>query len=377
MKPLSLAMTMVLAILPLSVVYAAPEIYGKAFVTTDYIDTNIEANSQQKRFGHDGRDTLQINSNFSRLGFRGSETLTDTTDLIYRLEYGTQIDGSDGVTLSSRDTYLGIDNQRFGEFRIGHNTSVLGYAYGPMVARAYWDNLGSTMLASNNIVSALNMLDYTRKDNSIVWISPQFESLPLDMVMQYATNEESDNRDAGVGAYAKYSSKAGINTSIALSHDIEANGSINAQDFVTDKNVDGQVDYGGDVIRGTVTLDMNHYIDMDAPIKLGAVYQRANYDFDGASTEKGVIVSANMDIQPFTNPASLYIQYNQTDNLNGIRHNASKQIVLGGEYEFKGNIIGHAYIGRNSTDYTDPMSDTRDAADIKVVAAGGGLEYLF
>ncbi len=195
--------------------------------------------------------------------------------------------------------------------------------------------------------------------------------------MQYATNENSDDRGAGFGAYAKYSSNKGITTGLAFSRDIEANGSINALDFVTDKNVDGQVNYGGDVIRGTITLDIDHYVDMKAPITLGAVYQQADYDFNGAATEKGVIVSANIRLKQFDHPAALYVQYNQTDNLNGIGNNESKQIVLGGEYEFKDNIIAHAYIGQNSTDYTNPMDDARDVADIKVVAAGGGLEYLF
>ena len=363
--------------LPLSVVHAAPEIYGKAFLTADYVDTSINADSGRSRVGSEGRDTLKINSNFSRLGVRGSESLTDSTDLIYRLEYGIQIDGSDGAALNSRDTYLGIKNEKFGEFRVGRNTSVLSYAYGPMQARGYWDNLGRTMLASNNIVSALNMLDYTRKDNSLLWIAPQFDSVPVDVVMQYATNEDSEDRDAGFGAYAKYSFNKGIDTSIAFSRDIEANGSINAFDFVTDKNVDGQVSYGGDVVRGTITLDLDHYIDMKAPITLGAVYQQADYDFNGAATEEGIIASANMNIQQFAHPASLYIQYNQTDNLNGISNNESKQIVLGGEYQFKDNIIAHAYVGQNSTDYTNPMENTRDVADIKVIAAGAGLEYLF
>lgn len=366
-----------MTILPLATVHAAPEIYGKAFLTTDYSDIGVNNNGRQNRFERTDSDFVQINSNFSRLGIRGSEALTDDTEIIYRLEYGTQIDGSGDSAFNNRDTYLGVKNKNVGELRVGHNTSVLGYAYDPMVARAYWDNLGKTTLDSNNTVSALNMLDYTRKNNSIVWIAPKFETVPVDLVMQYATNEDSDDCGSGFGAYAKYSSNKGITTGLAFSRDIEANGSINALDFATDKNVDGQVNYGGDVIRGTMTLDIDHYIDMKAPITLGAVYQQADYDFEEASIEKGLIVSANMHLKQFAHPASVYLQYNQTDNLNGIGNNESKQMVLGGEYEFKDNIIAHAYIGQNSTNYTNPMDETREVADIKVVAAGGGLEYLF
>lgn len=373
----SLFLVTVMTVLPLAGVHAAPEIYGKAFVTADYIDTSVDNNERQNRFERTDSDAVQINSNFSRLGFRGSEALTDNTEVIYRLEYGIQIDSSDDAAFNSRDTYLGIKNEDFGELRVGRNTSVLGYAYGPMVARAYWDNLGKTMLTSDDDVSALNMLDYTRKDNSVLWIAPKVEGIPLDVVVQYATNEDSENRDAGIGANIKYSSEKGVTTGLAFSRDIEANGSINAQDFIADNHFDGQVNYGGDVMRGTMTVDVDHYVDMKVPIRLGAAYQQANYDFDGAITEKGLIVSANMRLNQFTHPASLYVQYNQADNLNGIRNNESKQIVLGGEYELKDTIIAHAYIGQNSTDYADSINNARNIADIKVVAAGGGLEYLF
>ena len=372
----SLFLVTVMTVLPLTGVHAAPEIYGKAFVTADYIDTSIDNNERQNRFERSDSDALQINSNFSRLGFRGSEALTDKTQLVYRLEYGIQIDGS-GEAFNSRDTYLGIKNKDFGELRVGRNTSVLGYAYGPMVARAYWDNLGKTMLTSDDDVSALNMLDYTRKDSSVLWIAPKVDGIPLDVVVQYATNEDSEDRDAGLGAHVKYSSEKGVSTGFAFSRNIEANGSINAQDFIADNHFDGQVNYGGDVMRGTMTVDVNHYIDIQAPITLGAAYQQADYDFDGAITEKGFIASANMGLNQFAHPATLYIQYNQTDHLNGIRNNESKQIVLGSEYELKDTIIAHAYIGQNSTDYTDFINNAHRVSDIKVVAAGCGLEYLF
>lgn len=237
--------------------------------------------------------------------------------------------------------------------------------------------MGKTKLNSDGDASALNMLDYTRKDNSIVWIAPQLNSVPLDIVIQYATNEDNEYQDAGIGTRVRYTSDKGVTTGVAFSRDIEANGSISAKNFATDKDSDGQVNYGGDVVRGTMTLDVDHYLDLRAPIKLGVAYQRADYDFDGAMVEKGVIVSANMTSHQFAKPASFYIQYNQTDNLNGIHNNDSEQLVLGSEYELKDNIIAHAYIGQNSTNYTNFAHDASTVADIKVVAVGGGLEYLF
>ncbi|MGM8897738.1 MULTISPECIES: porin [unclassified Psychrobacter] len=372
-----LLLTSAIAIVSVPVAQAAPEIYGKAFLTTDYINDEADYTNRVDDAPEDSDvDSVQINSNFSRLGLRGSEAITANTDVIYRLEYGIDIDGDDSNTFTSRDTYLGLVNKDYGEFRVGRNTSVLGYVYDPMVARAYWDNLGKRTLNDNGGVAALNMLDYTRSDSSVLWIAPEYKDLQL--VVQYVADEGSDdNKDKdGYGAALKLD-KNSYTAAIAYSKDIEASGSINTLDFVTDDNAEGLINYGGDAFRGTITVDLDEYIDMSTPLTLGAVYQQADYDFVGSHKEKGLIVSGKMALENFAHPASVYLQYNKTDNLNGIDNNNSDQIVLGGEYELKDNVIAHAYVGQNSADYTSPLDPTNSVADIKVFAVGGGLEYLF
>ncbi|MDN5802866.1 MAG: porin, partial [Psychrobacter sp.] len=85
--------------------------------------------------------------------------------------------------------------------------------------------------------------------------------------------------------------------------------------------------------------------------------------------EKGLVVSAEMGLANFARPASVYLQYNKTDNLAGIEDSDSDQIVLGGKYMYKDNMIAHAYVGQNSADLRNDDAD--------VFAVGGGLEYLF
>ena len=80
MKKLLLATAV--AALSVSAANAAPTVYGKAFVTVDYEDIN-------RNIGDD-EDSVQINSHASRIGFKGSEALTATTDVIYQLEYGIE-----------------------------------------------------------------------------------------------------------------------------------------------------------------------------------------------------------------------------------------------------------------------------------------------
>lgn len=375
MKKLLLASA--ITIVSISVAQAAPQLYGKAFVTTDYVNGKADYNNRQNAPEDFDTDSVQINSNFSRIGLRGSEAITANTDVIYQLEYGTQVDGDTGDSaFTNRDTYLGIANKDYGEFRFGRNSSVFSYVYNPVVTRAYWDNLGKRTLNDSGGADALNMLDYTRQNNSVLWITPKYDGLGL--VLQYAADEGSDDdSQSGYGASLTFDQGKGFTAGLAYSKDIEASGSINALDFANDDNLEGSVNYGGDAIRGGVTVDVDKYTNIAAPITLGLVYQQADYDFASSDKEKGLIVSGKMGLESFTNPASIYLQYNKTDNLNGISNNDSDQIVLGGEYQFKDNIIAHAYVGQNSADYTSPTDPTNSVADIKVFAVGGGLEYLF
>jgi len=121
------------------------------------------------------------------------------------------------------------------------------------------------------------------------------------------------------------------------------------------------------------------------------MYQQTDYDFNGSDKEKGLVVSGEMGLTNFAKPASVYMQYNKTDNLNGFGDAESDQIVLGGKYMFKNNMIAHAYIGQNSADYVRAgrvqtvnangdvvATDFRNLkSDIDVFAVGGGLEYKF
>lgn len=217
------------------------------------------------------------------------------------------------------------------------------------------------------------MVDYVRQNNSVLWRAPNYKD--LELVLQYATDESFGSDDDGFGGALKFDQGTGFTAAVAYSKDIEVKGSINSLNFVTDNNTGGSIDYSGDVIRSAVTVDLDQYTAV--PITLGLLYQQADYNFTGSDKEKGLIVSGEMQLKDFTHPTTVYLKYNKTDNLNGIGKNDSKQLVLGGEYQFKDNIIAHGYVGQNSADYTDPMDITNAVADIKVFAIGGGLEYLF
>ncbi|MGM8937730.1 porin [Psychrobacter glaciei] len=370
MKKLLLATA--IAALSVSAANAAPTLYGKAFVTADYVNAELDSENMAgtESFDED-ESSVQINSNVSRLGFKGSEAMTANTDVIYQLEYGINIDdsGSDNIGFKSRDTYLGLNNKDFGQFRFGRNYSVSDYINNVTVTEGYWDNLGvSSLSEEGNLTDALTLTDGGRVNNSIVWIAPKYNGLPLELALQYSADErfvtDSDDRDSGFGASLMFDQGTGFTAGIAYDKDMSIS---------------------GDILRGSVTVDLGKY--MAYPVMLGALYQQA--DYDGEDEEDGLVVSAEMGLANFARPASVYAQYNKTENLGGLTDNDSDQIVVGGKYNFKDNMIAHAYIGQNSADLNnglfvvrgqdgdgqDVFTAARGDADVFVV--GGGLEYLF
>ena len=356
MKKLLLATA--IAALSLSAANAAPTLYGKAFLAADYV--NAEFDSTVPGLDYD-EDTIEINSHASRIGIKGSEAMTANTDVIYQLEYGTSVDGdTDGFT--NRDTYLGVINKQFGEFRVGKNQSTLDRINNVITADSgYWDNLGNNEL-ENDVVEALNMADSRRIQSSIIWTAPKYDGLPLEFSAMYNSDDKNSNDNSGFGVAAMFDQGTGFTAGVA---------------YDKDNNI------SGDIIRGTATVDLGKY--MAAPVTLGALYQVADYDYTrDTKKEKGLIISAAMPLTNFARPASIYAQYNKTDNLNGWNNADSDQIVVGGKYFFKDNMIMHAYAGVNNADNVRSLNIDGDnvtvygaPGDAEVFVVGTGLEYKF
>ncbi|MBH0085719.1 porin [Psychrobacter sp. SCQQ22] len=347
MKKLLLATAV--AALSVSAANAAPTLYGKAFVTTDYVNAERDGTLYDV-----DSDSVQINSNSSRLGFKGSEAMTANTDVIYQLEYGIAVDdsGDENIALKSRDTYLGLDNKNLGQFRFGRNYSVTDYINNVSVTEGFWDNLGSSNLdMEGDVLDAVTMADGGRVNNSIVWIAPKYNDLPLELSLQYSADEafvsDDNDRDSGFGASLMFDQGTGVTAGVAYDKDMSQ---------------------AGELLRGSATVDLGKY--MAAPVTLGAMYQVADFD-EGTKDEKGLVVSAEMGLANFARPAAVYLQYNGTRNLAGVEDRDSDQVVLGGKYMYKDNIIAHAYVGNNSAE------DGATGADLDVFALGGGLEYKF
>lgn len=351
MKKLLLATAV--AALSVSAAQAAPTLYGKAFLAADYVNAEFDGPAGNMY----DEDTLEINSHSSNIGVKGSEAITPNTDVIYRLEYGTSIDG-DSNGFKNRDTYLGVNNKQFGEFRVGKNQSTLDKINNVITADSgYWDNLGQTK-NEREVVSALNMADSNRIPSSVIWTAPKYDGLPLQLSAMYSSDDANGNDNSGFGVAALFDQGTGFTAGVA---------------YDKDQNI------RGDIIRGTATVDLGKFVA--APVTLGALYQVADYDYDRSTKkEKGLIVSAQMPLTNFARPATIYTQYNKTDNLDGLDNADSNQIVVGGKYFYKNNIIAHAYAGMNKADnvpYNPAELTVSPRGDAEVLVVGTGLEYKF
>ncbi|MFC6381593.1 porin [Psychrobacter glacincola] len=347
MKKLLLATA--IAALSVSAANAAPTVYGKAFLAADYVNAEFDGPAGNMY----DEDTIEINSHSSRIGFKGSEAMTANTDVIYQLEYGTSIDG-DSNGFKNRDTFLGVVNKQFGEFRVGKNQSSLDRINNVDVNQGYFDRLNATK--HNEVVEALNMVDSNRIPSSIIWTAPKYDGLPLEISAMYSSDDANGNDNSGFGVAALFDQGTGFTAGLA---------------YDKDQNIEG------DIIRGTATVDLAKF--MAAPVRLGALYQVADYDY-GSSKEKGFVISGEMPLTNFARPASVYAQYNNTSNLDGLDDADSDQIVVGGKYMYKKNIIAHAYAGMNNADnvpYNPTNLSVAPRGDAEVFVVGTGLEYKF
>lgn len=352
---------------------ADPTFFGRLFVVADYANGEFTPddadNPDPEQYGSYDGDTNSINTYKSYIGLRGSEAITEDTDVVYQFQFAVSLDGNENVSLANRSNFLGVKNKDWGTLRLGRYWTPIDLINNVVVTKGYWDNLGRNALSDQEReVRALNMTEtIPRISNAAFWTSPEFENLPLEMFVMYKADEGFDGSDddesEGYGSYITYD-QDGLIASVAF-----------------DKNLEIE----GEVLRGTVTYDMANITDV--PLTLGLLYQEADYD-DQTITEDGFIVSAKLKLDNFSRPAAIYAQYNQGNDLAGIKDAKSHQYVVGGEYYFRDNVIAHAYAGYNTAkNVRGVLGSTRDAdgnellvsanGESEVIAIGGGLEYKF
>jgi predicted porin len=345
MKKLLLA-TLVSA-LSITAAHAAPKVYGKINLGVDYVD-------------QDGKDKVtQLNSNASRIGFKGEDELTPTLSAVYQLEYEADVDG-DGDVFSQRNAYLGIKSSDLGTVKAGIFDSPIKEAQNKV------DIFND--LVSGNIDMKKTLSGEERLSNSIAYTSPELEGVPVEFTLQAAMHEkdaegnDAKNQIIGSAAY----NHEGIYA--ALAYGVDTSADFNG--FIKDAAGNKLSNIPSDILRlvGQVDLDK---MGAGIPVTLGALYQNAETSDDSAiDNEKAYLVSAMVKLPMEGWKAGLQYQMSTTAfTTAGKADTEIKQFGGLVGYEFSKKTQAFGYLTTRNQD--NGTTDT----DYKVF--GLGMEHKF
>ncbi len=343
MKKLLLATAV--AALSVSAAHAAPTVYGKILLTTDYVDGNVTVKENGDKLIDEDYSTTQLNSTGSRIGFKGAEALTANTDVVYQLEYGVDVDADQGKNFRSRDTYIGLSNKQYGTFVAGRLSAIddnINYATQTVgLYDSYNTGFSSDELEWNG---SLASFDGDRIDNAFAYFSPSYNG--MQFMAMYGLDADRDNSAAsldqeGYGVGVKYEPsnqpfRAGATY-------------IKSGDFSTAR--------------------LSGAFDVNAATTLGALYQVTDLDED--KNENLFTLSGSYAI-----PATKWKAYAQGDivkNISGLDGLDGSRFVVGGKYGFNAATTGHLYTGYSKIEASEDGFDL----DASGFGLGAGLEYKF
>lgn len=350
MKKIAIASAIALA--SITAAHAAPTVYGKVLLTGEYTDVD------DKTAKNDDTSSTKLVSNSSRIGFKGEDDLTDTTKLVYQLEYGIDVDAdTNGKNqFYSRNTFIGLAHNTMGTLLAGRHDTPFKLTKGSVDVFNDYDNVALGKL----------MAGEQRANNVIAYKSPTLVGTPVTFLGAVSLDECSKNDDdkclvtAAVPATGTTPAKPAVyrdkKNAYSAMVNYDQNGVYIGLGY--DNSVYGK-DTSGWRLAGSVDMGKMNMVD---GLTLGALYQ--NYDFNTDDNEKSWLLSGKYKIG--ATPWAVKAQYIDTSNQSGVKDRDATEVALGAEYSFNKATKGHLYAAQIDTD---------NVSDRTIV--GGGLEYKF
>ena len=339
-----IALVSAIALASITAAHAAPTVYGKVLLTGEYTDVDDKTSENKDT------TTTKLVSNSSRIGFKGEDDLTDTTKLVYQLEYGIDVDaasnqdskGKDKNQFYSRNTYIGLAHNTMGTLLAGRHDTPFKLAKGGVDVFNDYDNVGLGNL----------MVGETRANNVIAYKSPTLVGMPVTFMAAAVLSEE--DKDADVANTDIDEGANGYSASLAY----DQNGVYLAAGY--DNNIKSSKTDSAWRLAGSVDMGK---INMVPGFTLGALYQETDVA-DKSDDEKSWLVSGKYKIG--ATPWAVKAQYIDTSNQSGVKDKDATEVALGAEYTINKATKGHLYAAQIDTD---------NVSDKTIV--GGGLEYKF
>jgi predicted porin len=189
--------------------------------TSIYGFLNGQLESVQATGGATPVDTRgRVSDGNSRIGFKGNIGVTDDLKGIWQIEAAMNNFDQGGVntkgenfTLSSRNTYVGIESQRFGTFVVGNNDSVYrsligsgGALGGNMGLTVHgldvWNNTSAQMSGNGDSVFSRGEARYK---NSAHYLSPEYYGLQVGGSYGFDETQATNTNRSRYSLAAKYS----------------------------------------------------------------------------------------------------------------------------------------------------------------------------
>jgi predicted porin len=176
---------------------------------------SVQAEGGATPYSNRGR----VSDGNSRLGFRGNIGVTDDVKGVWQIEAALNNFDQGGVnnrgessTLTSRNTYVGIESQRFGQFVVGNNDSVYrsligsGGEFGGNLGLTVhgldvWNNTSAQMSGNSDSVFSRGEARYK---NSAHYISPLVYGLQLGASYGFDESQDSNTNRGRWSVAAKY-----------------------------------------------------------------------------------------------------------------------------------------------------------------------------
>ncbi len=287
LKLLPLAISTAIA-LPGVALADGPTVYGKMNVTYEMADYDYEDND-------DDFDRWELNSNASRLGFKGSEDISDNLSVIYQAEYEILVDdgakqgGGVDHPFSQRDIFIGLKGG-WGTFQAGKFDTPLKKSQGKIDQfNDMSDGDISNVIVGENRIS--NILQYS---------SPKLADVVSLNVAIQPGEEDCSLNNVTPGVDCDDGAADGFSVSAVFENDV-----IYAA-LAMDDGINGD-----DVTRLTVAGNLG-------PVELGFLYQMAEESDDTSAADKadeqdGYILSAGFKLGEM-GKLRAQIGYSETDD---------------------------------------------------------------
>lgn len=320
----------VLAIAALSAhAFAAPDIYGQIRMSLLYQN---EKASKNNLVDIKKTDRSQLTTGNSRVGIKGSEKLTDNTDLEYKLEYKVDVAENTSSNFSARHGYLALNNKQYGKLLVGRT-----------ISQDDTISVGSAYLWGTGIGPNLGH-DAAWVNNTIVYTTPKLNNGKTSAFIQYGMDEgEKGGRSFTTFTKNKLTGKLEAKD---VSRDFFLVGGTHKLGKTT---LSASYTYAGSALnslRGTVSHKLNDKITLDGLVQYT--------DFNSNDNELGLFAGVAYKVKE---PMTAWVEAYHTDNFKGYSNGKASGLNVGTSYDFSKSLTAYANVGYAKEKYSTNNTD--------------------